>query len=304
MGSVSIVMVMTSCQKDGEFHSSYSFGVPTINIVTSLADGTSEASQGGYNFDMVNANGEISGAINTSKLIINGKNVDLRTTEIPVKADYYNYWFENLTGTVTGYQNLTNGNFHVTVQYNTPSSLKIEPSEGLQQLPQTIIVGQYLIGDQYKVATFQQNTFFSGVTVTQYPNGSGGMDTFTPSQGENDKPMVYQLSLDLEKNQADVIIYNAKFAPPSPSLTEVHIKGLNLDFTGGVVKVSGENIIPLVPEGEGEERELQEYDKFPFNNFELITTNDNLTNCAISYTVASVFKGQFNGSYLQVKPHP
>lgn len=294
LGSLALLMGLVSCHKD-DYNYQQSAVTSALNIITELDGSNPIVTQGDYQFDYKFNSTTQLGTISTNSLIIDNTKHDFTTIEQNYKSNGYNLYFVN-PQSANG--NLSNSTFFITPQYYYPA-LFVEGmalNENPYNLQPYVIAAQYTLDNKYLVRTFQPNTLFYGKTITSYPGTDGNTVTYEPGAGENEQPMVYQLSLNIKDNKADVVIYNAKFAPPMPGLAEIYLKDLDVDFTGCNVKVTGSNIIPLAPEGE--DGELSEYPGFPFNNFELVTQGGDLTKCIISYTVATRFKGYFEGSYV------
>lgn len=292
LGIVALAIALPSCNsKDDDYSYTSSNKVTAVNIITSIEDETTVVSEGNYQFQYKFNSSDQVGSVSSSSIVVNNNSYGFETVETSYKSTGYDFYLYHPQSTTN---NLTEDVFYITQLFYYPSMFMEPPFSNPYNIPQYMLIAQYTLDNKYNVKTFQKNTVFLGETVTRYPDGQGGTATFSPGQSSDEKPMVYQLSLDIEKNKADIIIYNAKFAPPSPLLSQVFIQGLDVDFTGGMVRVKGENIVPKVPEG----GELTPYERFMFNSIELMTTNSSLTECEIAYTVASVFKGNFTGSYI------
>ena len=293
-GGLALMMGLTACNHD-DYNYQASGQSSAINIITNLEDQSTIVSQGTYNFSYKISSDNQVGSVSTSNLIIDNSTYSFETVETPYQnGGYYNlFYFSNPQSSSN---NLSDDTFYITPYYYYPKQFMEDTYfNNPYPLQAYYMIAQYTLDNKYKVKTFQPNTLFYGKTTTSYP-GANGMEYFTPGSGENEKEMVYLLSIDIKTMKANVIIYNAKFAPPSPTLTQVHLKDLDVDFSNEMVRVTGENIIPLVPEGTT--GEMTEYTSFPFNNFELKTTNNSLTKCKITYTVATRFNGMFTGSYV------
>lgn len=147
------------------------------------------------------------------------------------------------------------------------------------------VVMQYTLNDRWNVRTFWPDATFKGSTVTSYP----GMTEAYSNSG-----ISYRIVMRLNKDnaltdKADIIFYNAKFAPKAPEITVV-LKNLDLKFNDRGYTVEGTDVIPYMVEAD----DLQETPRFKFNKFDMRVTGD-LTSAVIVYQVADVYKGTFTG---------
>lgn len=146
---------------------------------------------------------------------------------------------------------------------------------------------QYRIGGYWYVRTFWPDLTYRGQTVTSYPQDPG-----TPFASTT---IAYRVVMKMKDNsitdKADVIFYNAKFAPQAPEITVV-LKDLDLTFTADGYTVSGTNLVPSVLEAGA----LQENPRYKFDNFRAVVNGQQLTGISISYRVAGVYTGSFTGS--------
>lgn len=148
---------------------------------------------------------------------------------------------------------------------------------------------QYTLNNTWKVRTFWPDVTFRGSTVTSYP----GM-TEPYENTEMSYRVIMKLKDNLPTDKADVIFYNAKFAPPAPEVTVV-LKDLDLKFTDKGYTIAGNNIIPQMYM----DQVLADNPKYKFNAFNLSVSGD-LTGANIEYTVADVFHGSFTGRYIKL----
>lgn len=144
---------------------------------------------------------------------------------------------------------------------------------------------QYKYTDDWSVRTFWPDVTFRGTTTTTYPGMEGPFVNKTMSYR-----VVMQRKENAITNKADVIFYNARFAPKAPEILVV-LKNLDLKFTQRGYEISGQDVIPYMLEGEG----LTETPRYKFNAFTL-TVGGDMTTASVSYRVAEVFKGEFQGS--------
>lgn len=141
------------------------------------------------------------------------------------------------------------------------------------------------IGSSYILKTIQDYSCFSGNTTTLI-NGEN------PYTNPN---IVYQLELDIVNSKATVTLYNAKFAEAAPNIRVLRLRNLSLktDRSSGYV-VSGTDVVPEVLEGS----EWVPNQRFSFNEFSIVPTNDNLSIASINYRVANIYTGSCVGSYI------
>ncbi len=147
------------------------------------------------------------------------------------------------------------------------------------------VVMQYALNDRWNVRTFWPDATFKGSTITSYP----GM-----TEAYSNSNISYRIVMHLNEDKAvtdkaDIIFYNAKFAPKAPEITVV-LKNLYLEFNDRGYTVKGDDVIPYMVEAE----DLQETPRFKFNKFDMRVTGD-LTSAVIEYQVADVYKGSFSG---------
>ncbi len=148
-------------------------------------------------------------------------------------------------------------------------------------------VMSYNLGDQYSVRTFWTDVTFKGSTTTRYPY-QGENKTYT------NKDVLYRIIMDTENKKATAVIYNVKLAEEMPdNISNIMLKDLDLKFDNSGYTISGENVVPE----QYEAGVATPNTKFIFNNFTLRSDGD-LTSSSISYTVADVYVGNFNGSYI------
>lgn len=260
----------------------------TVNLVTPLDGGESYASKGKYMFYLNMSKGK--GSVSTSSLMINNKACSFHT-------DTVTYGYGGGNGVLIRLQNLngyldndktmplSKDKFDITSYYYVPTMM----IPGYAQMPQPYpyVIAQYTVGN-WQVSTFQEDCSYIGETKTSYA-GQGGV-----AQSFSNKDMLYRVIINIDKKTADVIIYNAKFAAPAPTISAILLKDLKVTWGKGSYTIEGKDIIPSVVEGTG----WQENQKFVFNNFKLFTTNPEMTDADMSFTVAGMYYGQFVGSYV------
>lgn len=151
---------------------------------------------------------------------------------------------------------------------------------------------QYDLGGATKVKTLPADITFGGSTVTSYPSEDG-------MQAYQNDDIKYRIVFDMKSKKADVVLYDAKFAPPAPALKGLVLRGLDVTFTADAgFKVSGTEIIPEAFEGP---EAATPNPRYVFNSFELYSSSSDLTSAKCDYQVSQVFRGSFSGSALQFK---
>lgn len=259
----------------------------TVNLITPLDGGESYATEGSYTFDLNHTQGN--GTISTSSLKINNKDYTFTTDTVRM----LNYTVQQ--GVLVRFQNvkgyldrntsmpLTDANFDITSLFYIPAIELPGYRQWQEYMP--YIIAQYKAGDWY-VATMQKDATFIGKTTTGYVDSNG-----TEQKYEN-SDMYYRLIIDIEKNKADLLIYKPKFASVAPELTGIRLKDLDVKYGYGSFSVEAENVVPGVAEG----NDWTDNSKYVFNKLNITTTNKELTEISIDYTVAGAFKGSFKGS--------
>lgn len=147
------------------------------------------------------------------------------------------------------------------------------------------LVMSYRYDSEYTVRTIPADSFYSGKTTSTYPVQGGAVESY-----ETETPL-YRLVLNTEKMTADVIIYDAQFAPQMPKMTAMVVKGLTLTATRDGFTAKGESIIPETVEG----GMVTPFPSFPFNTIEVRSTGGDLTQATIDYSVGGRFTGKFTG---------
>lgn len=273
----------TSCNnKESVITQNYTQGA--LNIITDLDNGNTYTSVGRYFFDLDIT--KQTGYVEVSNLIINNNSLTFKTENqeyITLGPDVY---FKDVTITS---QNIKDANFLLTPFFYTPANVNI-PGTFRPQFSYEV-VAQFYIGDEYMVKTFQPITFYKGTTTTGY-NTADGPATF------DTETIYYQLTLDTEKNKGVIEMFNAKFSgvPAEPAKQQIILEDLDVEYVDGGIKVSGEEIVPLVVMDGGEPLPTEGY---TFDFIEFQTTNFNLTQCQIDYSVAGRYTGTFKGAYAE-----
>lgn len=293
LGVALVGTLLASCDKD-QSDSKMSFKIPTANLITSLDSGETYMNTSTYAFDLNLTKGLA--VIGCDNLVVNNNSLSFTTDEKTFLTNGYWIVVDNPTGTVTGNSTLQlkNSYFSANPYYNF--NFTYVPGYVTQPTFERLVVSQYNLGDEYRVVTFNTDAFYMGETKTVYPSmdGSGTVNNYTSTE------MTYRVVMNIQKQTADLIIYNAKFSASEREPVKVAIiaKDLTVKLNNGAYTIEGSNIIPEVVEGGAS----TPYPNFIFNSINFTTTNSTLTECSISYEVAGMYKGSFTGSYLAVDP--
>lgn len=151
--------------------------------------------------------------------------------------------------------------------------------------PNAISVGTIRVGDSYTIKTFQKKCGFRGKTTTLI-NGDSPYAT---------EEIFYEVEADLLNRKATVTMYNAKFAEAAPKIRILRIRNLSMtpDRSSGY-RIEGAGLVPEVLEGNN----WIPNNRFTFDRFTLVPTNENLSRASINYTVAGSYTGTCNGTYI------
>ncbi|MCH5229402.1 MAG: hypothetical protein J1F12_05340 [Muribaculaceae bacterium] len=276
------LVAFTSCGKS-ESTITQTYNLNAVNLITDVTDGSTFASEGWYYFDLTIS--DMKGSVAASNLILNNTAVNFTSAVEPYTSTGYDIYFKNLT---VPSQNVTDGNFLLSPYFYFPKMYNITSADMYVPQASLVLIANYNVGENYKVKTFQKNTFYVGKTTTQY-NMMGVDQTYETED------IYYQLSLDLKESKAQLLMFNAKFSnvEQEPKKAQINLNDLKVEYTDGVIKVYGENIIPEVVEGNA----TTPNEDFIFNTIEFTTTSEDLTQCEIKYQVAGRFYGSFTGAY-------
>lgn len=303
-----LLISLTACDhKDGYSIETKQITAPVINIITDLDNGSVLVKEGYYGFylEMSTLTG-MTGSVTSSELVANNTILSFTTDVQEYKSSGFDAFFENAKGSVVDNSSLQLNN--ATFEAIYPYDVNINPYNGYYYTLEDVgdltyrfdsqhpweAIAKFDIGNSYKINTFQKETFFVGSTSTSYPYQG---DT----QYYNTDDIIYRFTLDSEKDSSDytatLVMYNAKFSsvPAEPTKTIV-VKNLDVEFGPTGIKISSKNNIPyMYSKGEG----LVEIDRFIFNSIEFTTTDDFYISGAISYEVAGMYKGYFEGDYIK-----
>lgn len=309
LGGVTIALALSaiSCTKDGYSEMNITRPAAAISLITSLSDGSVVASEGNYAFNIKMTNTETSGTISSPDLIANNTSLNFNTDSQGYKSSGYDYFFENVKGTVgNSTMELNNANFLALYLYDMEFENENSRNKYGYFYDETkigeytyqvnvnypwITVAKYNIGSSYRVNTFQKNTFFRGTTRTTYPANPQGFVT---------DDIIYRFILKkAEKSDAytaDMILYNARFAQEMPvSLIAVLVEDLNVDFTPDGIKITGKDIIPKWYTN----NEYLPLERYIFRSVDFTTTDEYYASGRLIYHVGDDYEGYFEGSYLK-----
>lgn len=282
------LLAMGACSTEVE-DQTQTVGYPAVNLISPLNGGESFATKGSYKFFLNLTQGK--GTVSTTNLMIDNKAYSFQTDTVAygyVGGNGMLIRMNNLKGYLDGNREmpLSGVNFDITSYYYS-SNIQVP---GFSQFPENAypyVIGQYSAGN-WDVATFQEDASYYGETTTSYPGEGGTVESF------KNEDMLYRVIIDIDKKTAQVIIYNAKFAAPAPTLQAILLKDLKVTWKHGSYSIEGENVVPEVAEGGA----WTENPKYVFNTFAMNTLNRSMTQAEMSYKVAGVFNGYFKGSYV------
>ena len=292
LAMLGVSAALTSCNP-GEADTTSTGSLAAYNLVSNLDNGDTYVTVNSYQFAFNWTKGF--GSVSTENLIINNTNWKLTTTD----TDLYTYggmWLMMPQGTFQGNSTLPlkNDSFVIApVVYYGGTGVYFNdtyvPGYPDKPVVAEVLVAKYNIGDEYLVRTFFPDMCFYGETVSSYPS-AGGEKTFT------NKEISYRLILDIEKNKADMIVYNAKFSDSErePVKTAILAQGLDLEFNENGYTITGENIVPSTVEG----NQTTPNESFVFNSINIETVSESLSTVNIKCVVAGIYKGDFTGSYF------
>lgn len=292
------LMTLGSCESN-EGTSTYTYSVPTYNLVTNTEAGEEPVVSGSiykYNFDLMAGQVTMGSDISLSS----GNTVSVSTGSIPYGGGYWQVGEGDETqyGEVITINALNTGTASDKVRISnlvcqlTPFAYFPPEVQGAPAFtPPTGVkytLMSYNIGENYRVRTFWPDMTFRGETTTSYPGTDGVNKNFT------NKAMLYRVILNLKEKKATVILYNVKFGEEvTETISNIVLNDLALAINAPGISISGTNIVPKIYEA-GEAKPNQE---FTFDNFDCDILGD-LTSASIRYKVAGAYNGQFTGSYI------
>jgi hypothetical protein len=279
--AVSALMLASCTGGDDPVTSSYSCNL--VNVVTSNTDGTTTASEGSYDF----------------KYNLTDATMQMVASDVRVGSNSYNFRTSDQVrfsegsssqGVTTAFtasemtatnSSVTASNLKATIYtvYNYNASL------GLSTSVWRHFDINYSVND-YNVKTMESDQFFVGDTYSTYVYNEQHKE-YTNSG------IVYEIRFNVANNSADLYIYNAKFAEEQPSITLMKVPGLKLQFSFGKYLLEGENLIPEVMESGS----YTPNPRYVFNTIRFVPSNTDLTQGALSFTVAGMFQASASLTY-------
>lgn len=161
---------------------------------------------------------------------------------------------------------------------------------GYPSSAETAFFLSYAVGDLANVRTFMSDACYVGSTQTIYSyNG----DNKTYSNAD----VIYRVCFKQAHKKADLLIYHAKFAEEQPEIQAMLLKDLDvtINANGYTIRNNSGDIVPEVYEA----GELIPNARYPFNSIVISSSNEQLSEVSIIFTVAGSFQGTFRGtSYL------
>lgn len=299
LSAMALTIGLSACQKDGYTERTQTLSGSAINIISDLENETVYVSNGYYTFNLKITNDAMTATVASSELIADNRSLAFTSAEQTYKSLGTNVFMQNISATAGSTGMMINDDvfealFYYDKTYNPYGYYYNTADAGeytysLNTYAPYITVAKYMIGDTYKVNTFPTNSFFQGTTTTSYPSAEGMTSNETDA-------ITYRVIMDIEHKTATMIIYNAKFSgsPAEPTKAAIIAKDLKVEFGVRDITITGENIVPLVVEGNS----TTPNENYVFNNITFKTTNTLYTTASIDYTVATVFKGSFSGSYI------
>lgn len=294
---------LVSCEKESENYSSATISVKAYNLFTPVVAGKGDPfiSNSVYSFVLTMPQDVVS--INAGAMAAPGGNaVTFTTSQMPIDRSYptvdnnmretdaFNAANPSLSGAdITNLKGVLTTAIYAPQSYDDPTFLP-DYTWILPASSYCFAFMQYQYGTDWNVRTFWPDMTYRGNTVTTYPQ--------MPEPFNSDS-IEYRVVMKTENGlltgKADVIMYNAQFAPQAPPLEVVLVKDLDLAFSDAGYTISGKDLIPYYL---GDGGELLENKRFMFNSLEATVQGD-LTNISISYQVAGMYNGSFNGSCYQ-----
>ncbi len=290
LGAVALAApLLTSCLGDGDDNREQTLVYNIVNLVTpSDADVKPYMSTGTYSFYLKGSNLTVS----TADLMLGTSKSSFVTGETPytqtVSALGTVISFNGCSGNVNQDSSLPLNNFSGRITSAVYYISTVVPGITGIATPTPIPVLKYNIGNEYTVRTFCRDAYYAGTTTTHYTDKDGNAGSF-----EN-KEIVYRAVINVEKMTADVVIYNAQFAPQQPQkITAMVLKALPVETMANGYRITGEDIIPEVVEGAA----TTPNPNYPFKKFSMTTTSDNLDQVAMEFNVGDRYHGMFSGVY-------
>lgn len=288
-GAMALLLCCSSCLKEAKEERTISYS--TTNLI--IPDNPSEECVASAATYLVKADVAAGRLAVSSNLKVGEQELTLVTDQVAYQA------WNSLQGSLTKFTNAHGmaSSLPVTAFNGSISGACFYPESnvslpGVDFIPAgefgPKVVFQYRLGNDYTVKTFSRDEVFSGTTTTRYHYNGEGL-TFTTDK------ILYRLVINKDFKKADIIIYKAKFAEQQPmEIAAMLLKDLNVSFSSRGIQVSGTNVVPKVPEGNG----YTEFANYTFDNILFQTISDDLTKATIDYSVAGKYHGQFSGLYV------
>lgn len=282
---LALSLAATSCNdKDG--NSTFNSSVLTLNVVTTLDNGSTSITPSLYTLDFIAGPSIQSGTISSSYITFGGETYSLLTPSINYATDGYTFYFKDVTGDLSNSMGneyeMKNGQFYLTPMFYVPTQTPY-------LYPNQALLGEYFIGSQYRVNTFPDITCFVGTTKVTYQD-NGSTQTYT-----NDNA-IFQVSLDLNNQVGEVIINNAQFKQNGLPIALLKIPALQLSANNGTIYLQGTNVAVAASDSmQGTTVHLN------FSSINFQTTSQDLTKGTLSFVVNDedgyIYTGSISGAY-------
>lgn len=290
-GLLSLPLLLSGCiDKEDVTNYDYNTTIKSINVVTSLIDGSTEASKGEYSFYLDGRETSNMGSINGMGISINHNSCSLSIPSTAFATNGFTTLFKNVSGTLTGSANyfVGNGTFYLSTLFNVPvdTPYKYSPE---------IIVAQYIVGNEYRVNTFPEVVCFVGTINVNYKHNR-------IPQNYSATEVIFQFAVNMNDNTAEFIFNNARFTdlPQEMPKNMLKISGLNLDFDNGAIFASGSDIVPE----EFVSNKFVACEDMIFNSIDFQTTSTDLTKGYMTFKMTDKddveYTGTFGGSYTMI----
>lgn len=303
VAAATLACSLTSCIKTSEPENRLSTKVPTGVLISTAGSSTATVSSSvfDFNFDLVKG----TAAVGTNIVVSSTDAIKFTTDEIKYSQSYWD--FENARHEVISVDGsnvgkTTDGKLVNSFKCSLNSMAYIPPQlEGVPEptLPLCNIGGNvyykyvdasFKVGDNTMVRTFWPDATFRGDTECNYTDRTTGQaKTFKGNSAQ------YRVIMDLKKNTASVVIYNAKFAENMPEIKGIVMANLPLKFDASGYSVVGNDSVPYVVEG----GKLVSNPAYKMTEFTFASSGD-LTKGNCSFTIRGGFNCNFSGKYLNV----
>lgn len=299
---------LSSCNLENDPQENYQQIPFSVCNLVIPAQGDSFAMEGLYTLTYYTTEGNLT--VTTNNMKVDGRDISFITSAMPFTVAAYsnsqNLYMEvvEFEGGIYNLNNITVNNLKgFTSQIaNVPPAIQM--NEPLYPTPNQVpLVMQYNLNYDYQVKTFMADATYVGKTTIR--TASSG-DSFS-----NDG-VLYRVYLKSGLNKADVVFYNAKFAPMMPGINFV-LKDLDIKYTKTGYTISnpaGSSVVPQMISSDG----LTPYPMYQFTSFLLNNSSYDLTTANIDYWINRVnpnsetldvmetYSGTFSGTYVQKGP--